>query len=74
MDACKYIYNKYRDEFDTINEVYDIRDYMSVLYEKGGLKKVLNEFFLPGASKKYIKDYLKLINKEDEYDNKTKNN
>lgn len=61
MDYCEYIYKKYRDEFDTISEVYDIRDYMKYLFEQGGKEKLLNEFFLPSAKQEYIEDFMKLL-------------
>lgn len=64
MKYCEYIYKKYRDEFDTINEVYDIRDYLQFLYDDGGMEKVLKDFFLPSASKEYIEDFTKLIRKD----------
>ena len=73
MDACKYLYNKYRDEFDGLFEVQWIKDDLYRLYEEGGLDKVLT-FFLPSTSEEYIKDYLKLINKEDEYEKRLKRN
>ena len=60
----QYIFNKYRDEFDTINEVYDIRDYLQYLYDDGGIEKVMNDFFLPSASEEYKQDFIKLIRKD----------
>lgn len=64
MDYCMYIYKKYQDEFDTINEVYDIRDYMSYIYEQGGKEKLLKDFFLPSATQEYIEDFMKLLAKK----------
>lgn len=61
MSACEYIYKKYHYEFDSINEVYDIRDYMNKLYKEGGKNKILSEFFLPSATLEYIQDYMKLV-------------
>lgn len=64
MDVCEYIYKKYHYEFDSINEVYDIKDYINKLYEEGGKLKVLSEFFLPSATKEYKEDFMKLIREE----------
>lgn len=60
-EKCRYIFNKYRDEFDTINEVRDISDYLNRLYDEGGMEKV-EEFFLPSATEEYKKDFKSLIN------------
>jgi uncharacterized protein YihD (DUF1040 family) len=62
-NVCSYIFLKYKDEFDSINEVYDIRDYLNYLYEQGGMAKVERDFFLPGATKEYKNDFKKLIRK-----------
>lgn len=61
-DIRKYIFNKYREEFDTINEVWDIQDYINNLYQSGGMEKVENEFFFPHTPKEYKEDFKKLIN------------
>lgn len=60
-DKCKYIFNKYRTEFDTINEVRDISDYLNKLYIEGGMSAV-DDWFLSGASAEYRKDFKSLIN------------
>ena len=67
-EKCRYIFNKYRDEFDTINEVRDISDYLNKLYDEGGMEAV-NGWFLPSASDEYKKDFKSLIN-----ENKLKEN
>lgn len=59
--VCSYIFSKYKEEFDSINEVYDLCDYINKLYDEGGMTKVDKEFFLPGATKEYKKDFKKLI-------------
>lgn len=61
-ERCNYIFNKYRTEFDTINEVYDIADYLNGLYEQGGISAV-NDWFLPSATNQYKKDFKSLITK-----------
>lgn len=63
LDIQKYIFNKYRDEFDLINEVYDLTDYINRLFSEGGMQKVDEEFFLPSATPEYKKDFKKLITK-----------
>ena len=65
-EKCRYIFNKYRDEFDTINEVRDISDYLNKLYDEGGMSAV-DAWFLSGATAEYKKDFKSLIN-----DNKLK--
>lgn len=60
-EKCRYIFYKYRDEFDTINEVRDLSDYINRLYDEGGMEKVDDEFFLPSASEEYKKDFKSLI-------------
>lgn len=61
-EKCRYIFNKYRDEFDTINEVRDISDYLNRLYDEGGMEAV-DEWFLPAATDEYKKDFKSLISK-----------
>lgn len=63
-DKCEYIFNKYRDEFDTINEVRDLSDYINKLYSEGGMEKVDDEFFLPSTTEEYKNDFKSLINKK----------
>lgn len=70
-DPVKYIFNKYRDEYDSINEVEDEQDHLNSLYQEGGLEKVMT-FFLPNASNELINDYLTLVHineNDNDYDN-----
>jgi len=62
-DKCKEIFNKYRDEFDTINDVRDIADYLNKLYSEEGIQAV-NDWFLSSATEEYKKDLKSLINKK----------
>lgn len=63
-DKCIYLYRKYNDEFDSVNEVRDLSDYINRLYDEGGMEKVDSEFFLPAASKEYKDDFKSLISKK----------
>lgn len=60
-EACAYIFRKYRDEYDSINEVRWDQDRINELFDEGGMEKVNSEFFLPGASATYRRDYKLLI-------------
>lgn len=62
-DKCKEIFNKYRDEFDTVNDVRDIADYLNKLYSEEGIQAV-NDWFLSSATEEYKKDLKSLINKK----------
>ncbi len=62
-NPCENVWRKYRDSFDSLSDIWDIQDYLTWLYEKGG-ETAVDNWFLPGATEEYKRDYKALIIKE----------
>ena len=61
FSKAEKIYLKYRDCFDSIEDVYMIADHLNMLYEEKGIDAARN-WFRSSASDEYKNDFLSLIN------------
>ena len=59
-NVIQEIFNKYRDEFDSIDEVRDIADTLQGLYNEHGWTGV-NTWFTPAADEEYKDDFRRLV-------------